>query len=237
MPLRKSEIELLRYVTDGGGGALAQELAHWSETRPRFATFVAANRDKVRKKMRAAKEDHATRSVRAELVTAYLLLSDPRFEITPEAFGTGNRGPDLTLTFRSTYRFNVEVTQVRQGPAGDEDITAKLLYVMLGKLRQFPAGMANVLVIAVPTPSTSEEVATAAGLLKSRAERAGEAFFTVRGFTSARDFHARYRRLSAVCAVDTAHALAAYWPNREAEHALPAAPARAMRECLGADVA
>ena len=238
MPLRKTEVELLRYITDGGGGALAQELARWFEARPRFAAFVAAHRDKVRKKLRASTDERASTSVRAELITAYLLLADRRFEITPEAFGAGNRGPDLTMTFRASFRFNVEITHLRQGPTAAGDVTAKLSSVLLGKLRQLPPGMANLLVIAVPSPSLSEDdLVTAVRRLKSRAERADDAFFTARGFTSARNFYAHYLRLSAVCVVDTAQARAAYWPNREAKHPLPTEPARAVRRCLGADTA
>jgi hypothetical protein len=234
--LRKNELELLRYVTDGRDSTLAQELARWFDARPRFAAFVAAHRDKVRKKLRAAKDEDAAASVGAELVTAFLLLADRRFEVTPEAFGAGHRGPDLTMTFRSGYRFNVEVTQLQQERASAKDVNARLSFVLLRKLPQLPAAMANVLVIAVQASSTSDDdIATAARQLKSRAERADDAFFISRGFTSARSFHAHYLRLSAVSVLDAVQGRAAYWPNREAKHPLPPEPTRALRQCLGAD--
>lgn len=224
MQLRKAELELLRYVTDDRPGTLAKELAAWLDGR-RFAAFVSVNRDKVRKKIRSATDDDASAGVRAELMTAQLLLADRRFEITPEAYGSGKRGPDLTMTFRSTYRFNIEVTQLR---------SARLPYVLLAKLRQLPAGIANVLIVVVPTPVSATEIATATRLLKTRAERSDDAFFAAYGLTGARSFYAHYRRLSAVCVMDTANAAAAFWTNPEAKHSPSAETARALQTCLGA---
>lgn len=238
MPLRKAELELLRHVSVEPDGALTEELARWFEARPRFAAFVATHRDKIRKKVRTAKDEDASASVRAELLTAYLLLADRRFGVTPEAFGAGNRGPDLTLTFRAGYRFNVEVTQLRRKPVAAADLDTRLRSVVLGKLRQLPSGMANVLVAvvtAMPAPAMSEaDLATAMRHLGAQAERADNAFFTRHHFSGPRSFQAHYRRLSAVCVVDPAGGTAAYCANREARHVLPDEPAQAVRRCLEA---
>lgn len=232
MPLRKAEIELVRYVA--GETPLSGELAGWIEASPRFAAFVALHCDKIRKKLRA--EGDAALSVRAELRIASLLLADRRFDVAPEAFGAGKVGPDLTVVFRSTYRFNVEITQLRPPSVEMADRGAKFRSVVATKLRQLPAGMANVLIIAAPGSSIAiADLATAMRRVEPAAVRAGDAFFVARGFAGARSFHGHLLRLSAVCAMDETTGVAAYWPNPLARHALPSAPARSLRRCMGVE--
>ena len=92
------------------------ELVEWITGSSRFRAFVETYRDKIHKKLRHAVDPDAVRDVRAELQTARLLLADRRFEVAFEAHGSGNVGPDLTVSFRSTRRFDIEVTRLRRVP-------------------------------------------------------------------------------------------------------------------------
>lgn len=215
MPLRKAEVELVRYLTDGRDHPLGADLAEWVAARTRFAAYLTANRDKIRKKLRTATGDGAA-GVRAELEVAYLLLAERAFELAPEAFGAGRAGPDLTVTYRVNLRFNLEITRITPEHAA---LSRRLAGAIGAKLRQLPSGMTNVLVIAVPSPAAEGDIGAATGVLRSKAAPA---------------IVAQYRRLSAVCVIDVARATGAYWTNGEARHALPAPAERALRRCLGA---
>jgi hypothetical protein len=206
---------------------LVPEVRGWLEASSRFRAFAEANRDKIRKKLRSAADDDARRDVRAELLAAYLLLADRRLELAFEAYGSGNRGPDLTVAFRTNQRFNVEVTRMRmresagaaalprlagaagvagaaagasaQGEDGTPDDPGRLPYVLLGKLRQLPPASPNVVLIMGDGVSFGEtEVEAAARVLKARADRRDDPFFARRGFESARDYYAAWLRLSGV---------------------------------------
>lgn len=215
MPLRKAQVELLRYLTDARDHALGADLALWIEARSRFADYLTANRDKIRKKLRTATGASAA-GVRAELEVAYLLLAERAFELAPEAFGAGKAGPDLTVTYRVNLRFNLEITRITPERAA---LPSRLAAAIGAKLRQLPSGMANILVIAVPSPASEGDIAAAIGVLRTEASPA---------------VVAQYRRLSAVCVIDVLGVGAAYWTNREARHTVPAPAERSLRRCLGA---
>ena len=99
--------------------AFARELLVWLAKSARFRAFAEAHRDKIRKKLRTAGDEEALLDVRAELGAAHLLLVDRRIELAYEAYGSGNAGPDFTLTFRGTRACNVEVTRSRRVPDAD----------------------------------------------------------------------------------------------------------------------
>jgi hypothetical protein len=120
------------------------ELAGWLAASPRFRRFAEANRSKIRKKLRNAADPEAALDVRAELQVARLLLSDARFEVAFEAYGSRVVGPDFTVTDRAGRAFNLEVTRVRR--AVDPGAVAA---IVLGKLRQLPPSTPNGLVLAV----------------------------------------------------------------------------------------
>ena len=125
------------------GEPLAAELTGWLAGSARFRTFAEAHRDKIRKKLRSAVESEALRDVRAELQAAHLLLADRRIELAFEAYGSGKRGPDFTVTFRGERPFNLEVTRLRRGPeAGFEGS-------LLTKLRQLPPSAPNAVLVAI----------------------------------------------------------------------------------------
>jgi hypothetical protein len=93
---------------------MARELTGWLAGSARFRAFSDAYRDKIRKKFHGAIDAEAVRDVRAELQTARLLLADRRIDVAFEAYGSGKVGPDLTVTFRATRAFNLEVTRPRR---------------------------------------------------------------------------------------------------------------------------
>jgi hypothetical protein len=227
----KKTDELVRYVAGRCRPGLQSELGHWLEDSARFRTFVAAHQDKVRKKLSSDNEDNRL-DVRSELLVASLVLADRRFELAFEAYGTGQRGPDLTVTFRANQRFNLEVTRLRAtGDAGD----ARLANVIVAKLRQLPGDVPNALVISTRGLSLSEqELVAATRLLKMHSDQKDDAFFARRGFLSARDFHVQFLHLGGVFVVEEGEAPPAVVSseNREARHPLPRDAVAALSACL-----
>jgi len=199
---------------------LQSELAHWIEDSPRFRTFVAAHQDKVRKKLTSSDDEDTRLDVRAELLVAYLVLSDRRFDVSFEAYGARQVGPDLSVAFRTNQRFNLEVTRVRA--TGDPD-PARLANVVAGKVRQLPGEIPNGLVVVTRgLRLTDETLGLATRLLKSHSDGKDDEFFAHRGGFSARDFAARFVRLSGVFTIDEAAAPpeVGKWANPEARHKL-----------------
>jgi len=133
----------------------AGELRSWLAGSARFRGFVESNRDKVRKKLRGAAEVGARGDVRAELEVAFRLLADRRLDLSFEAYGAGRRGPDFTVAFRASHRFNLEVTRPRLDDPDRpiRDRAAAAAGALLAKLRQLPADAPNaLLVVAKITP-------------------------------------------------------------------------------------
>ena len=213
---------------------MARELVAWLAGSARFRAFADVQRDKIRKKLRAAADPEARKDVRAELQAARLLLTDRRFELAFEAYGSGKGGPDFTITYRGTTTFNLEVTRLRRVP----DPT-RFGESLLAKLRQLPPSLPNVLVVAIggDTAEALDVAATTHGL-RASADAKDEAFFARRGFEGTREFYERYLRLAAVivwCEGATGDARAAMWHNRSSRIALPDRAARACLECLRGD--
>ncbi len=206
----------------------AVELTGWLGGSARFRDFAEAYRDKIRRKIRGARDTDAIRDVRAELCVAHLLLADRRIDLTFEAYGSGRGGPDFTVAFRGERTFNLEVTRVH----GSARATA-FGGPLLPKLRQLPPSTPNALVIAIEGDGAGGfDVAGAARALRSRADRKDEAFFIERGFTGTRDFYDRFLRLGAVFVWSGAaegYPRASLWLNRSARIAVPE---RAANACL-----
>jgi len=219
---------------------LQSELAHWVATSPRFSAFLTTHQDKVRKKLSTSDDEEHRLDVRAELLVAHLIAADRRFELNFEAYGARRLGPDLTVTFRTHQRFNLEVTRLRT-PGGDAasgdpgPAIARLANVIGGKLRQLPGDIPNALVIAARGLSLDEaSLGATMRLLKAHADGQDDAFFTRRGLKDARGFHAQYLHLGGIFVLDeaTAPARASFAPNREARHPLPGAALAALTQCL-----
>ena len=116
---------LVDHLGDGAAlpGPLA-DLEDWLAGSSRLRAFVDANRDKIRKKVRLATTDDTRLDLWAELRVATRLLADRRIELAFEAYGSGNRGPDFTATYRAGRELNLEVTQApwaRGGRPGADD--------------------------------------------------------------------------------------------------------------------
>jgi hypothetical protein len=207
-------------VAGGCRPSLQSELGRWIESRPRFGAFVTAHQDKVRKKLRAADDADSRLDVRAELVVAYRLLGDTRFELAFESYGSQQRGPDLSVTFRVNQRFNLEVTRLRSSDLP----VVRLANVVVAKVRQMPAEAPNGLVIVARDLAADEDVlASALRLLKQHTDAKDDAFFARRGLRDARDFHALYLRLGGIFVFDEAAetSTAVFAHNPEARHPLP----------------
>ena len=215
--LRKAEAELLEHILQGVRSplraSLQSELARWLAERRRFAELLSANRDKVRKKLRAAPDDASLLDVRAELLVAALVCADRRFELGFEAYGSGKRGPDFAVSFRDHQRFDLEITRLRRAPSDETGMDARrVARAILAKLPQLTAGLPNVVAVAavvVPDPAVL-----------------GEALQILKGGA-----HRQYARLSAVAVVTEAGSLLALAPG--ARHALQREIAVALSRCLG----
>jgi hypothetical protein len=235
--------ELIAYVFGDAPSALATRCAGWAAASRRFKAFAESNRDKLRKKVRLARDAATVLDVEAEVTTAYRLVRDRRFAVTwePPAPG-GGRGPDFAVDFTTRLRFYVEVTRPRLGgeatPPGEEQAAegdepagaARLAAAVCAKLGQLPPAAINVLVIAGHEARTAG-AARAMADLKRRAERRDEAYFARRGFASARAFVVASYRLSAILLPDEAAPPAppGLWLNPEATHPLPAPLRTALR--------
>jgi hypothetical protein len=219
-----------RDLADAGpGGELAAELAGWLAGSSRFASFVAAHRSKIRKKLRGAADEPSMRDVRAELAVARLLLTDRRFELRFEAYGRGG-GPDFTVTYRTGHPFNLEVTRLRRSP----DPTA-VAGVVLGKLRQLPPSSPNLLLVAVDDAADDVDVGAAVRTLRARADAKDEAYFAFRGIAGTRTFYERLLRLGGVivwCESGAGDRRASWWRNGSARIAAPETATRAVLACL-----
>ncbi len=218
-----------------GGGRLRAELLDWLATSARFRSFAEANQAKIRKKLRGARDDDSLRDVRAELRAAHLLLADKRIELAFEAYGSGNAGPDFTVTYRGTRTYNVEVTRLRRLPE-----PAGAAAPIVAKLRQLPPSVPNVLVIAVDADSATRlDVSAAARTLRARADAKDDAFFAAYGLTGTRAFNERFLRLGAVITwsegAATAGDRAAIWSNASARIALDPRATDACLRCFRAD--
>ena len=224
--VQRLTLELVGSATD----ELADELGSWVAGSRRFRAFAEEHRDKIRKKLRGAAEPVARRDVRAELRVAHLLLGDRRIELAFEGYGSGNPGPDFTVSFRGARSFNLEVTRPRRGGAAA---------TILAKLRQLPPSVPNALLVSVEGDTAAAlDVDEAIRGLRERAIVNDDDFFSRHGFRGSREFNLRYRRLGAVIAWSEASsrdARVASWTNASARIPVPVRAMRACLDCLRAD--
>ncbi|HEX8230344.1 MAG TPA: hypothetical protein VF826_13650 [Chloroflexia bacterium] len=192
--------DLLPYIFPNTRLPLAVQFAQWVQASPRFRAFAETYRDKIRKKVRTITEAEGFGDLQAELATAYFLVQERRFDVEYEKYGTGKqRGPDFSVTYKTHTRFDVEVTRLRGGQAGEAPGPGKLANTLCAKLQQLPPSMINILVMSADDALYSEDdLASGLRLLQERAERKDDEFFTRRGFLGARDFLRHYSRLSGI---------------------------------------
>jgi hypothetical protein len=179
-----------------------------------------------------------------------------------ETYGARRLGPDLTVTYRSNQRFNLEVTRLRAtgdaddsagdatsgvtpglddtsgtdpGSGGPGSGVARLATIIGAKLRQLPGDASNGLVITTRGLSLHEEsLAAAVRLLKTHGDRKDDAFFARRGLKDARDFHVQFLHLGGIVVLDEAPASRRViaFTNREARHPLPREAVAAFTACV-----
>jgi hypothetical protein len=211
---------------------LARHVASWSEASPRFASFVATYRDKIRKKVRTASRADGLADIEAELAVATLLLRERRLLVEYEKLGVGKgRAPDLTVTFKTHTIFHVEVTRLRSVQASanglSETLIHKLANTLCDKLGQLPPSVANlVALVAEPDQGSVDLIAAAMQRLRQHADQKNNTFFRQCGLDDVRQFHRQHLRLSGVllCWLQSPTCqVAALWLNPQTKHPLPPA--------------
>ncbi|MDQ3929990.1 MAG: hypothetical protein M3328_12700, partial [Chloroflexota bacterium] len=200
---RMPSTDLLLYIFSSTRLPLAVQVGRWVQESPRFREFAETYRDKIHKKVRTVTDADGYRDLQAELATAYFLVQERRFIVEYEKYGVGKqRGPDLSVTYKTHIRFDVEVTRLRGSQIGEEGAgpePSKLVNTLCAKLQQLPPSIMNVLVlVADDAPYSEENLTSGLRLLQERYEHKDDDFFTRRGFLGSRDFLRHYSRLSAI---------------------------------------
>jgi len=195
--------ELLTHIFGIQTHALTAQFALWLASSARFRAFADQYRDKIRKKVRGARDQEGLKDIAFELEIAYLMLSERRFAVEYEKGGVGKqRGPDFCVTFKTHTPFNVEVKRFRSSAIDRTDEPpeySRIASTACQKIGQLPAGMINILAISSDSERyDASDVAAAMAGLRTRAEYKDDPFFTRRGFLGAGDFLKQYQRLSAV---------------------------------------
>ncbi len=194
--------DLLNHIFDGKMPPLRAEFDGWLRDSRRFRAFATTYRDKIRAKLKNARDDGGSQDVRAELETAALLLRDERFTLEYEKYAAAKqRGPDFTVTFKTHTPFNVEVRRIRSVELAGDDVdarTVKLMAVLCDKAGQMLPSIVNLLWLVAERDLAAADVTAAANALRQLAERKVELFFTQRGYESAAAFLRQYQQLSGI---------------------------------------
>ncbi len=213
----------------------AAALSVWLAAAPRFRAFVTAHATKIRKKLRQA-DPESLRDTIAELEAAFLLLRDGHFAISYEPTASSGRAPDLALRYKGHLPLNLEVTRMRR-TEGKRDPAEKLSNVICAKLRQFPPGVINLLLVCAEEAGGPLDAGQAMVRLRERAAAGDDQFFARRAAGTARAFTRAARRLSGMLIRDTPGGAFALWENQTARHHLPDDLRRALVRAMGpADV-
>src|SRR5690242_6052382 len=183
-------------------GDRSEGLEAWLSGRmtasPRFRAFIEEHRDKIGKKVRAARDAEGIRDLALELERAYLLLSERRFALRYEAYAAvKTSGPDLTVIYKERPACNVGVKRLRG--ALNASAFGKWANAVCDKTAQLPPSIANVVQIgAQGRDAASFEAVDAMVRLRRLAEGGDDTFFARRGYQDARDSLRTLPRLSAV---------------------------------------
>lgn len=210
---------LVDYLFDQRSHRLRSSLADWLAASPRFAAFAETYKDKIRKKIRTLNGEAAALDLGAELVTAYLLLAEKRFEVAYEPYAVEKgRGPDFAVTWRTNLTFNVEVTRLRSTGG---DLEGKLAEVVCEKLGQMLPGMINVLAVVGSGLDGDLDVGGAMQHLKLAAEKRDPGLYARQGYRSPADFFKGYERMSSLLWRPLQGGPSVMWANPQARHTLP----------------
>jgi len=218
------QADLSEYVFEGQPHLLSGPLQEWMEASSRFTAFVETYRDKVRKKIRLAREPGSALDLRCELQAAYCLLNDRRLAVAYEPYAsTGRRSPDFAVTYRANLKFNLEVARIRmeESETGGIDaprIQERLLRILLDKLGQMQPGMANLLVIhAGEQLARSIDMGRLMQGVKTRVEGKDPTFYGISRYSNPAAFYKDFLRLSGILLWA---AEAQLWVNKQARPGL-----------------
>ena len=244
--------EILAYLFEDGLNELKAPMITWLTESRRFALFVDTHRDKIRKKIRITREPEALQDLQHELETAYRLAREKQFSVTYEPYRSGGGrpfGPDFSVTYTTSFTFNVEATRLRdsfepdQSPvalgkqepppvlqSAQQRLAARLSDATGNKLYQLMPAMINVIVIGVDHWAlglNESHIAAAMVRMKQRAESGDTTLFVRYGLRDAAEFFKHYERLSSIVVLPTRiHVPDISKPihavNRQGKHALPA---------------
>jgi hypothetical protein len=226
--------ELLVHILGDQPHVLTELLAGWMTASSRFKVFATMYRDKIRKKIRGARDAEGLRDLLLELETAYMLLEEQRFTVEYEKYGLGKaRGPDFVVIFKGRISFNLEVTRLRavngsteQRAIDKQHAIGRFSDAVSGKLGQMLPGMINILLVGPDDDQiVSADVLLAMTDLKARAERKDTQFFERKGFSSPSEFFKQFRQLSGIIvrssAPEQTDKRTILWANPQAKHPIP----------------
>lgn len=219
--------ELIAYIFAGSGSGCAPLVARWLADSPACQSFAETYRDKIRKKVRQARDGESSRDLQAELAVACWLLRDRRLALAYEPYAAGGRGPDFGVVWRTQHRFTVEVTRLRVDSVTPDlaALAPRVAGTISGKLVQLPPSIANLLVlVAAGPPDLAAILQTGLAYLAACAAADDDPFFARHGLPTARDYRRALGRLSAVAIrpPDPAAPTALLWLQPNARHPLPA---------------
>ncbi|HET9912969.1 MAG TPA: hypothetical protein VFQ13_13825 [Anaerolineales bacterium] len=205
--------DLSAYLFEGQSHLLADELGQWLEKSARFTAFVETYRDKIRKKIRLAREPETALDLRGELAVACALLNDRRLEVAYEPYASAKRrGPDFAVTYRANLVFNIEVARMRADESSRSE--ERFLRLLLYKLGQMQPGKPNLLVIHTRHPLDLNKLMQK---IKTRAEKKDPAFYEVSRYLNPAAFYKDFLRLSAILLWTAEPQL---WVNKQAKPGL-----------------
>ena len=193
--------ELIAYIFGGTSPTFAPLAARWLADSPTFQTFAETYRDKIRKKVRQARDEDSSRDLQAELAVAGWLLRDRRLALEYEPYAATGRGPDFGVVWRTHSHFTVEVTRLRDVPAAPDlaALAPRVAGTISGKLPQLPPSIANLLVLVADSPADLAAILHAGlAYLAARAAADDDSFFARHGIPAARDYRRAISRLSAL---------------------------------------
>lgn len=219
---------------------LAAAVTEWTAASPRFAAFVTANRDKIRKKAKGARDAAALEDLGFELSVASAVVRDRRCALVYEPRVPGQRrAPDFALTYRESTALMLEVTRLRPAPPVTDDeppdgaeagtpsgrhAAVRLQGLLCAKLGQLAPQTTNVLVIGIARLLLQDLDLTATlRRLQLRVERGAPALLARYGFRDPAAFFKHYRRLSALVARPWPpdDGTPTLWVNGQATHPVP----------------
>ncbi|MCA0456902.1 MAG: hypothetical protein LCI00_23225 [Chloroflexi bacterium] len=193
---------LLRDIFSGSKPFFYSTFERWVRGSRRYRIFATSYSSKIRSKLKSARDDSGLKDLWAELETAALLLTEPRFTLEYELYtALKQRGPDFTVTFKTHTPFNVEVRRFRTSELAQDNSEArvgKLMGIFCDKVGQMPPSVMNLLWLTAERDIPEADLNQAALNLRQIAERKNEDFFMRRGFKSATEFLRQYQQVSGV---------------------------------------